>query len=156
MIVYLWWKNTKKTAETLAISEWTVNWALKSYCKNKNTFFKTNYQWRMISQENQKLLDEAKKVISDSSKSWEQIDIMDVKDRVNRKYKKEVLNYRKTWWLVRKILECNYQKPFVKNHKQPEYAKEILSGRLRKALTTIWIKERVIDAESIKNKKTNF
>jgi hypothetical protein len=53
-------------------------------------------------------------------------------------------------------MKYNYQKPYVTSSKQDKYAKQIAEGRLRKAIYTIAIEEKEIDADSIKNKKTKF
>jgi hypothetical protein len=53
-------------------------------------------------------------------------------------------------------MNYNYQKPFVTNEKQSEYAKKIIEWRMRKAIYEVWLEEKEVDAKSVKNKKTKF
>jgi len=67
-----------------------------------------------------------------------------------------MLSYFKVWWYLRERLWYNYQKPYIKDKRQPENAEEIAKWRLTKEIIRIWIEEKEIDAYAIKNKKNIF
>ena len=76
-------------------------------------------------------------MIVKAEKEEENIDILDVNKSINKKYGMQKLDYHQTRWLVRRAINANYQKPYVKNYKQPEGAKEILNERFTDALLEI-------------------
>lgn len=153
---YLWGKNTEETRILLWMSQWTILKIINAYMTDKELFYKTHYKWKKTSERNQEIKDEIKKYIDESIENERPIDINDVRIKINKKYKEEVLDYGKCWVIVRRFFKYNYQKPYVTNKKQPEYAKEIAEWRLRKAIFKVVLEEWEIDAESIKNKKTKI
>ncbi len=150
MVEYLKWKNTVQVSEWLWISHWTVCIALNKYIKEwENDFYKTNYKWTIESEEHKKVKKEIEKMIKNSKTP---MDINDIKKELNKQGKD--YDYHKVWWFIRKRLWYNYQKPYVTNRKQSDHAKEIIEGRLSKAIYGVALEEREIDADAIKNKKT--
>ena len=156
MVVYLWGSNTTETRKSLQVSSWTVEKVVRLYIANKTSFYKTNLKWRQLTDDKKELLWKISWMIIKSNKAEENIDILDVNRTINREYGMQKLDYHQTRWLVRKVLDANYQKPYVKNYKQPDNAEQILNDRLTKALIDVWSKTNTIDAEDIKNKKTKF
>ena len=152
MVKYFKWKNSREVSEGLWISKSTVQNAIDKYIELWiDEFYKTKHKGRPESKRSIEAKQKIKKMIKEKKG---EIDINDVKRELNKDWSE--FGYRTIWWLVRKQLECNYQKPFVTNSKQSEYAKEIAEGRLRKAVIEVWIEERKVDAKSVKNKKTKF
>ena len=156
MIVYLWWKNTTETRKILQMSSRTVEDTISKYLLDKKNFYKTNFVWKSISKEKEKLKIEIQEMISNCKEKQENLDINDIRSIINKKYKKEVLTYSQARSLIRKDLKCNYQKPYVKNYKQPEGSKKILNERLWDAIIDIWEKEGAVFVEDINNKKTRI
>lgn len=154
MIIYLWWKNTTETRKILQVSSRTVEETVDRYLHDKDNFYKTNFVWRLLSNEKKELIEEVKNIVIKSTENEENLDINDVLKIINSKHKKEVLNYRQTWNILRNNIKCNYQKPYVKNYKQPENAKEILQSRLHDAIIQIWEKEWIVFTTCDNNKKT--
>ncbi len=153
---YLWWKNTEETWRSLGTFQSTVVRVINQYIENKEWFYKTKYKWKKTSDKNKEIKEEIKKYIEDCIEKEEPVDINDVRNEINKKYKEEVLDYGKCWAIVRRFFKYNYQKPYVTSRKQPEHAKEIAEWRLRKAIFRVAVEEREIDAEAIKNKKTKI
>ena len=153
MVVYLWGSNTTETRKSLQVSSWTVEKVVRLYIANKTSFYKTNLKWRQLTDDKKELLWKISWMIIKSNKAEENIDILDVNRTINREYGMQKLDYHQTRWLVRKVLDANYQKPYVKNYKQPDNAEQILNDRLTKALIDVWSKTNTIDAEDIKNTK---
>jgi len=156
MTVYLWGKDTDNTANTLWVSVWTVTKVINLYVTNPEWFYKTNFKWKIETEERKKLKEEIKEYVEKKIISEENLDINCVLRDMNKMYDKEVTTYNGMRWILRKYFQYNYQKPFVKNQKKPEYAEEIIKWRLTKAVLEIAIEERNIDGEDIKNKKTKI
>lgn len=156
MSVYLWWKDTKKTAKILWISVWTVTSTIALYIQDPEWFYKTNYKGKIVSKERKELKEAVKEYVEKKIDSMENIDINWVLRDMNRKYKKEVTTYNWMRWILRKDQQYNYHKPFVINQKQSEYAEEIIKWRLTKSILEVALEENNIDAQSIKNKKTKI
>ena len=156
-ILYMWGESMEEVSVSLHVSFWTVSWTMRAYKADKDNFYKTKFKWRKLSKEKEKLTIEVKSIIETSNKNSENLDIQDVRRMINRKYQKEVLTYHQAWELIRKKLHSNYQKPYVKSHKQAENAEEILKERLTQAVVEVWVAEKlVIDGKDIKNKKTKI
>lgn len=153
-IVYMGGKNMEETCSALQTSFWTVSTTMRAYKKDKVSFYKTAFKGRMLSKEKIELKNEVEKMIIEAETKQENIDIQDVRRIINKKYKKEILTYHQAWSLVRMRLRSNYQKPYVKSHKQPENAEDILKERFTEALIKIGLEEKLIDGRDIKNKKT--
>ncbi len=153
---YLWWKNTGQTASSLGTFQSTVLRAINGYISDKENFYKTKYKGKIQTEEMKNVLKDIKTFIDKCLIEKKPIDINDVKDYINKKYNKAILSYQTCWEIVRKKLNYNYQKPYVTSKKQPEHAKEIAHGRLRKAIYQVALAEWEIDAEAIKNKKTKI
>lgn len=154
MCVYIWGKNVAETKEILNVSSKTVEENIQRYIDDESWFYKTNYKWRQLTNERKVLEFEVTEMIEKAAREKENVDILDVNKSINRKYGMQKLDYHQTRWLVRRVINANYQKPYVKNHKQPEGAKEILNERFTDALLEIWTKTNTIDGQDIKNKKT--
>jgi len=156
MIVYLWWKSTGEVSKILWVSKWTVQAATDKYLIDKENFYKTKYKGKIEKKERISLKEEVKEYIEKNIEEGEHIDINTVLRYINKKHNKEVIDYHGMWRIIRSWYWYNYQKPFVRNKKQSDHAKEIIKGRLTKAIIKVWIEERDIDASAIKNKKTKF
>lgn len=148
VVLYLWWMSMREVVSAMLVASSTVESAVHGYAKKWDSFYKTNWKWRIESKENKKLVKQAKQYID----SKDHVDINDVRRYLERK-NKTVYGYQKVHWLVRKKLLYNYQKPFVTSKKQHPYAKEIAEWRLRKAIYEVALEEWEIDGESVKNKK---
>ena len=155
MITYLWWKGMNQTSKILSTSSDTVKKTISRYIENKYDFYKTNYTWRKTSEKSKKIMNELNKLVEEKINKWEYVDIKDIEKEYNRK-NKEKLSYFKVWWYLRERLWYNYQKPYIKDKRQPENAEEIAKWRLTKEIIRIWIEEKEIDAYAIKNKKNIF
>ena len=155
MITYLWWKGMRQTARILNVSTDTVEKTVNRYIKDKYNFYKTNYRWRKVSEKSKRIMRKLNKLVEEKINKWEYVDIKDIEKEYNRK-NEEKLSYFKIWWYLRRRLRYNYQKPYIKDKRQPEQAEEILKWRLTKEIIRIWIEEREIDAYAIKNKKNIF
>lgn len=148
LVLYMWWMNTTEVSASMAISYQTVHDAVTGYKKKGNDFYKTNRRWRQENDQNKRLAEQIKKFID----AEENVDINEVRRYLEKENGREI-DYWKVHRLVRRKLWYNYQKPFVTNNKQSEYAKEIAEWRMRKWLFEIAMAERQIDAESVQNKK---
>lgn len=153
---YLWGKNTEQTAKSLWTYQSTVLNAINGYIKDKENFYKTKHKGKTPSKEMSNVVSDIKEYIDKAIEEVKPVDINDVKNYINKKYNKDVLGYETCRAIIRKRLGYNYQKPYVTSRKQPEYAKEIAYGRIRKAIYKVALEEWEIDAEAIKNKKTKF
>lgn len=148
LIQYLSWMWIRKVMEHMLVSSATVESAVHWYKEKWEDFYKTNYKWRQEDKHHKKLVTQAKGIIE-----WEDnVDINEVRRRLE-KMNWEEYGYDKIYWLVRRKMWYNYQKPFVTSNKQSDYAKEIAEWRLRKWVYQIASKEWKIDAESVQNKK---
>ena len=155
MIQYLGWKNSTEVMESMLVSQQTVLTAIKRYIKDPELFYKTEYKGRIESEENKQLKKEIKEYISKETENGNYIDINTVRKAFNKR-KWESFSYRKMHWIIREQMGYNYQKPFITNEKQSDYAKEIIEWRMRKAIYEVWLEEKEIDAECVQNKKTKF
>ncbi len=156
MIVYLWWKNTSDTSKILWVSKYTTQKITDLYIEDKENFYKTNYKWKTETKERMKLKKEIKETVENKIENNEYLDINEVLRTINKKHNETVTNYHWMRWILRKWFWYNYQKPFVRNKKKSKYAKDIIKGRLTKAIIKVWIEENDIDAVAVKNKKTKF
>ena len=156
MIVYLNWADIEKTAKILWISKATIRRTTNRYVEDEEWFYKTKFRGRVESEKKKELKQEVKEVVERRIDKWEYIDINDVVRRINKMHKKEVIDYNTARLILRRGLKYNYQKPFIRNKKSSKHAKEIVKGRLTKAIIKVWLEERDIDAEAIKNKKRKF
>jgi len=156
MINYLSWNNTDEVVKMIMVSKWTVMNTINKYIKDPKNFYKTSFTGKKRTNKSSKVIKKIEKIIEKKEKNKEYMDISDILYEYNRSTKEEKITYYKCWEIIRRILWYNYQKPYIEDTRQSEYAKEILSWRLRKAITKIWIEERLIDADDIKNKKTKF
>jgi len=156
MIVYLWWKSADNTAYILNISKWTVQNVTDLYIKDKENFYKTNYKWKVETEERKKLKLEVKELVEEWINKNKFFDINGILRTINKRYNKEVTNYHWMRWIIREALAYNYQKPSVRNQKKPKFAEEIIKGRLTKAIIQVWLKEVDVDSFAIKNKKNKF
>jgi len=153
---YLWGKNTEQTAKSLWTYQSTVLNAINGYIKDKESFYKTKHKGKVPSEEMSNVVTDIKKYIDKAIDEKNPVDINDVKNYINKKYNKDILRYETCRAIVRKRLGYNYQKPYVTSRKQPEHAKEIAHGRIKKAIYQVALKEWKVDAEAIKNKKTKI
>jgi len=156
MVVYLWWKDSSITANILNVSKQTVQNTIDRYMEDEDNFYKTNYKWKIETKERKKLKLEVKELVEEWIEKEKFHDINGILRTINKRYDKEVTNYHWMRWIIREALGYNYQKPFVRNKKKPEYAKEIIKGRLTKAIIKVWLNELDVDSFAIKNKKTKF
>lgn len=156
MVVYMWWANMPETKKILKVSSSTIEKTVRRYLINQEWFYKTNLKGRQYSDEKKILLSEITELIKESDAKEENIDILDVNRTINNKYWMQKLDYHQTWSLVRGALKMNYQKPFVKNIKQPINAQEILMERFTEAIIHIWLETKTLDEKDILNKKTKF
>lgn len=154
MIVYLWWKDNNKTSKILWVSKATVSKTIDRYIKDKKTFYKTNYKWKIETTERKQIKKEAKEIAEKMIENNENPDINWILRRINQKHQKEVLTYHWMWRILRKRHKYNYQKPFVKNKKQSKHAEKIVKWRLTKAVIEVQMEENIdVDPVAIKNKK---
>lgn len=156
MAVYLWWQWIEAVSKILHVSMWTVSLLANKYKECRKDFFRTKYVWRKRTPEREKIKEEIEELIKQAKEKDENLDIMDIRDMINKKHKEEVLTYHQAWEFTRKVLNLNYQKPYVRNHKQAENAKEILQERLTEAIVKVGEERKIIDAWAIKNKKTKI
>jgi len=145
---YLWWSNMNEVTKTMLISKSTVVKVVNKYKDLWDDFYKTKWKWRQEDEKHKKLAIQAKAIID----SENNVDINEVRRKLEQKNWEEY-GYEKIYWLIRRKLWYNYQKPFVTSNKQSKYAKEIVEWRLRKWLYEIALEEWEVDAESVKNKK---
>jgi len=155
MINYLNGNNTDEVVKNMWVSKQTVLNTIYRYKEDKENFYKTKFTGRRPTKESIKRKEEIKNIIEERLKKWELIDIKDVEEEYKRRTGKEI-KYKEVWRYIRKELKYNYQKPYVRDKRQPKEAEKIVKGRITKAIIKVWIEERIIDAESIKNKKTIF
>jgi hypothetical protein len=156
MSVYLWWKDTDKTASILWVSVWTVTRTIALYIEAPEWFYKTSYKGKIVTDERKKLKEEVKAYVEKKIENMENIDINWVLRDLNKKNNKETTTYNWMRRILRKNLNYNYHKPFVTNQKQSEHAEKVVKWRLTKAILEVALEEKNIDAESIKNKKTKI
>lgn len=156
MINYLSGNNTDEVVKMMIVGKSTVMNSINRYIKDPENFYKTKFTGKRRTKESNMIVKKIDKIIKKKEENKEYMDINDILEAYNRSSKGKKISYRKCWEIVRKVLRYNYQKPYIEDTRQSEYAKEILSGRLRKAITKIGIEEKLIDADDIKNKKTKF
>ncbi len=153
MVVYLWWADMAWVYKALWGSKSTIENTIKKYLEDETTFYKTQYKGKIVTEERKNLKEQIREKVENSIEEGNHIDISDIVRHINKAYNKEVIDYQWVWRILRKFFWYNYQKPFVRNKKSSEYAKEIIKWRLTKTIIKVWLEENNIDAESIKNKK---
>ena len=162
MIVYLGWENSERTSEILWVSKSTVQTTINRYINDPKFFYKTKYKGKIETNDRKELKRETKKIVESMIDKAENPDINKIVRAINRKYKKKnkwepIINYHWMRWILRKNFKYNYQKPFVKNNKQPENAEDIVKERLTESIIEIQVEENIdVDNVAIKNKKTKF
>lgn len=156
MINYLSWNNTDDVVKMMVVGKSTVLNAINAYIEDPKSFYKTKFTWRRRTKKSNEVINKIDKIIKKKEEKGEYMDINDILYTYNMSSKGKEITYKKCWKTIRQILWYNYQKPYIRDTRQSEYAEEILNGRIRKAITNVWIKEKMIDADDIKNKKTNF
>ncbi len=162
MIVYLGWENSSRTSEILWVSKWTVQNVITKYVNDPKWFYKTNYKGKIETEERKELKKKTKDLVETMLSKEENPDINKILREINRIYSKKnkgepIINYHWMRRILRKYFKYNYQKPFVKNNKQPENAEEIVKERLTEAIIEIQVEENFdVDTVAIKNKKTKF
>jgi len=156
MINYFSGNNTDEVVKMMVVGKSTVMNSINRYIKDPKWFYKTKFTGKRRTKESRKMINKIDKIIKKKEKNKEYMDISDILEVYNRSSKCKEITYNKCWGIIRRVLRYNYQKPYIEDTRQSKYAKEILSWRLRKAITKIGIEERLIDADDIKNKKTKF
>lgn len=91
MIVYqyLWWMNMNQVSDSLLVWKQTVVDIVNSYKESPEWFFKTKYRWRIESEEIKKLKQQTEEFLKSNQQKWQQVDINDVKDELEKKNKQE-------------------------------------------------------------------
>jgi len=156
VITYLLWNDIENTTKILWVSIRTVQKVVDLYSKDETNFYKTNYKWKIETEERKNLKSEIQELVEEWINKNSFFDINNILRTINKKHNKEVTNYHWMRWIIRKYLDYNYQKPFVTNKKKPKFAEEIIKGRLTKAIIKVWLNEFDIGSSAIKNKKTKF
>lgn len=153
IIAYLNWMSTLDIYNKLWISKNVVTNVTNLYMKDKDNFYQTNYKWKIETQEWKIITERVINILNEYNESGKMIDIQTLWKEYNKRYKSsKILEYDQVWYIVRRKCKFNYQKPYIKDKRQPKKAKKILKDRIQewyeKALEKEWI-----EVTRLKNKK---
>lgn len=153
IIAYLNWMSTLDIYKKLWISKNVVTNVTNLYMKDKDNFYQTNYKWKIETQEWKIITERVINILNEYNESGKIIDIQTLWKEYNKRYKSsKILEYDQVWYIVRRKCKFNYQKPYIKDKRQPKKAKKILKDSIQewyeKALEKEWI-----EVIRLKNKK---
>lgn len=153
MSAYLRWLSYIEIEKAWLWTDTVMSNIIKKYKINQTTFYKTNYNWKPISQERQIIYDRVREIIDNWLEKWDLLDLEEVQRRYNNKYwKHHRISYKQTWDIVRDRLKYKYQKPYIIDKRKPENADQILKERFEEAINEIAEQEWI---ENCENKKQN-
>lgn len=100
----------------------------RRYKEDANNFFKTNYKWakETITRET---TDKIILYIKEKQGENKWVDIYEILDFLW--FERNDKNYKKVWYITRRKLKLNYQKPYIKDKKSPDNSEEILKKKYR-------------------------
>ena len=131
MIEILMWYKYKEIIEKFKTTKDRISLVKRRYKEDKEFFFKTNYKWakEKIKKET---TDKIIWYIKQQKENNKWVNIYEILDFlwIERNEK----NYKKVWYITRRKLKLNYQKPYIKDKKSPENAEEILKKKYRRKL----------------------
>jgi len=107
-ITYMLWNDIEKTTKILWVSIRTVQKVIDLYSKNETDFYKTNYKWKVETEERKKLKSEVKELVEEWIDKEKFHDINGVLRTINKRYNKEVTNYNWMRWIIRRWLNLKF------------------------------------------------
>jgi len=126
-IALLQWKIYREIIKELNCGHGTISNVSKTYKKDKE-FYKTKYKW---AKEKYWKEMEAKirNIIEHGRKNNKWFDIWEMVDKLW--LEKTIESYNTIWYITRRKINMNYQKPYVIDKESPENAEEILKKKYK-------------------------
>lgn len=128
MIESLMWAKYKEIIERFKTTKDRIALVRKRYKEDRDNFFKTNYKWakeQITKETTDKIISYIKK--QQEKNKW--VDLYGILDLLWLERNEK--NYNKIWYITRRKLKLNYQKPYIKDKKSPDNAQEILKKKYR-------------------------
>ena len=153
MIAYLKWAKYCEIVKLWLWDNKTISKVIKSYIEDPENFYKTNYKWKIQTNNRKKVEEDLNKIIIQYEKEGKLLDIISLQEIYNKwKKEKKILNYNQVRIIVRRRLKLKYQKPYIKDSRKPKDAEEQLTNNIRITMWEIAEKEWFEDSR-LKNKK---
>lgn len=128
MIEVLRWAKYKEIIERFKTTKDRIALVKRRYKNDKENFFKTNYKWakETITKET---TDKIILYIKEKQEKNKWVDLYEILDFLW--FERNEKNYNKIWYITRRKLNLNYQKPYIRDKKSPDNAEEILKKKYK-------------------------
>lgn len=117
----------RQIVKLLKTGDKTITKTKNSYKEWSKDFHKTNYKWRKSIYDEE--IKKAEELIEEWWKNNKWYSILEMSEELW--FWRERKGYNKTWHILRKRMNCWYQKPYVKDKKAPKNNKNILKKTVK-------------------------